>query len=373
MKILVISTNYPSVKHPSNGIFVYKLVQKFVDKGHEVTVISPVKFWDKFFKGSSYGLEKAWVIRPWIISFSAQNILGFNTYKLTQWAQIKAVQRAVKKHNVQFELVYGHFLRNVFIGIDSLEQYQKPFFVAVGEYAGIDMTLAWLGRKKFMGYLSKIKGFIAVSEQVKTKLLTLGVPEQKIIVAPNATDLSLFKKADKNACRLKHGIPLDKFVVLFTGNFIESKGPHRLLKAIEGLENVVAMFLGSGPLKLNSPQIVFKDRVSASLMPELYNCADTFVLPTQHEGSNNSIVEAMACGLPIISSDIPEVRSQCDPSFSILVNPMDIQAIREAIIRLRDDKSMRISMSENAVQWANKFDLNRRTERILAFIRDQLK
>lgn len=373
MKILVISDNYPSRKHPSHGIFLYKLVQKFVGKGHEVTVIAPQKVWDRFSKGKSYGEEKAVVIRPNVFSFSAKALPGFNTYQLTHISKSIAVRRAVKKHKIEFDVVYGHFLRSIFIALDSLQAYGKPFFVAVGENAGLDMTVSWLGKKRFQSYLPKISGFIAVSEQIKVKLEKHGVAEREIHIEPNGVDLEVFRKMDKAACRKKNAIPHDLFVLIFTGNFIHSKGPHRILKAIEGLENVGVMFIGGGPIKLSGDQIVYNSRVPASDVPELLNCADAFILPTLHEGSNNSIIEAMACGLPIISSDIPEVRNQCNPSFSILVDPMDVQAIREAIIRLRDDESMCAGMSENAIQWAMRFDLNRRAERILAFIQDQPK
>lgn len=371
-RILVVSDNYPSRMHPSHGIFLYKLVQKFVGKGHEVTVIAPQKLWECFSKGKSYGDEKARVIRPKVLSLSAKALPGFNTYRLTHIAKSIAVRRAAKKHHIEFDVVYGHFLRSIFIALDSLQAYGKPFFVAVGENAGLDMTLGWFGKKRFQNYLTRISGFIGVSEQIKEKLQKHGVAESKIHVEPNGVDLEVFKKMDKATCQKKYNIPQNLFVLAFTGNFIHSKGPDRLLKAIEGLENVGVMFIGGGPIKLSGDQIVYNSRVSASEVPELLNCADAFVLPTLHEGSNNSIIEAMACGLPIISSDIPEVRSQCDPSFSILVNPMDVQAIRKAIVRLRDDEYLFAGMSENAVQWARRFDLNKRAIRILAFLQGQI-
>jgi teichuronic acid biosynthesis glycosyltransferase TuaC len=371
MRILVVSANYPSRKHPSHGIFLYKLVQKFVGQGHEVSVVSPRKIWDNFTEGESYGEEKARVIRPSILSLSAKPIAGFNTYLLTHFIRSRAVKRAVKKHNIGFDIVYGHFLRSIFIAIDALETTGKPFFVAVGENAGLDMTVKWLEKKRFQGYLPKITGFIAVSEQIKEKLLSHGVPESKITVEPNGVDPGVFQKMDKLSCRQKHSIPPSLFVLVFTGNFIHSKGPDRLLKAVEGLENIGVIFIGGGPVELSGHNIVFKQRVPAHEVPALLNCADAFVLPTLHEGSNNSIIEAMACGLPIISSDIPEVRSQCDPSFSILVDPMDVQSIREAVIKLRDNAGLRAEISANAVEWSKKFDLDKRAERILRFLQNK--
>lgn len=372
MKILVVSDNYPSRNHPSHGIFLYKLVQKFVGMGHEVSVIAPQQVWDRFSKGKSYGDENARLIRPDVFSFSAKALPGFNTYRLTHLAKRIAVRRAVKKHNIEFDVVYGHFLRSIFIALDSLQAYGKPFFVAVGENAGLDITVSWLGKKCFQSYLPKISGFIAVSEQIKEKLQKHRVAESKITVEPNGVDLEVFKKMDKATCRKKYNIPPDLFVLVFTGNFIHSKGPDRVLQAVEGLDNVGVMFIGGGPIKLSGNQILFNRRVPAAEVPELLNCADAFILPTLHEGSNNSIIEAMACGLTIISSDIPEVRSQCDPSFSILVDPVNIQAIREAVVKIRDNGDLREKMSVNAREWVKRFDLNERATRILAFLEKQI-
>lgn len=368
MKILVVSDNYPSRKHPSRGIFLYKLVQKFVGNGHEVTVIAPQKIWDGLSKGKSYGEENARVIRPNTLSFSAKALPGFNTYQLTHIAKNIAVRLAVKKYNIEFDVVYGHFLRSVFIALDALQAYGKPFFVAVGENAGFDMTVGWLGKKRFQNYLPKIAGFIAVSEQIKEKLQKHGVTESKITVEPNGVDLEVFKKMDKAACRNKYSIPQELFVLVFTGNFIHSKGPDRLLKAAEGLENVGVIFIGGGPIRLSGEHIVFNRRVPASEVPKLLNCADAFVLPTLHEGSNNSIIEAMACGLPIISSDIPEIREQCDPSFSVLVNPLDIESIRAAIIKLAENPELRKTMSQKAIAWSRRFNLNERSRKIANFL-----
>jgi glycosyltransferase involved in cell wall biosynthesis len=278
------------------------------------------------------------------------------------------VERTVKKHRIEFDIIYSHFLRNAFVSLEALKKNKKPFIAAVGENKGFELTKSWLGARKFDELITKISGFVTVSEQIKEKLLSHNIPEQKVIVEPNATDLFIFRKMDKQQFRKKYEIPMNHFIVAFTGNFIESKGPHRVLQAIEGLENVSAIMIGRGPIELKSSQIVFNQRVPGHLVPELLNCADIFVLPTLHEGSNNSIIEAMACGLPIISSDIPEVRSQCDPSFSILVNPMNINEIRDSVVKLAGNQQLRETMSENAMVWSKRFDLNQRASNILEFI-----
>src|SRR5690606_40325536 len=74
--------------------------------------------------------------------------------------------------------------------------------------------------------------------------------------------------------------------------------------------------------------------------------ADVFVLPTLHEGSSNVIIEAMASGLPIVSSDIPEIRVQCNDNYSILVNPNSVDEIAEALNKVLRNDDLRMRMSK---------------------------
>lgn len=65
MNILVVSNNYPSLKNPSRGVFVYNLIQQFCKLGHQVTVISPDNILAaRAKKGKSYGIENCTVYRP---------------------------------------------------------------------------------------------------------------------------------------------------------------------------------------------------------------------------------------------------------------------------------------------------------------------
>ena len=78
----------------------------------------------------------------------------------------------------------------------------------------------------------------------------------------------------------------------------------------------------------------------------------------------------MACGLPIISSDLPFNYDVLDSSFSILIDPMDIRQIAEAIRTLKDDPQRRRKMAEAALEHARQYTLERRAEQIIGFIKE---
>ena len=370
MNILVVSDNYPSLKNPSRGVFVYNLIQQFARIGHTVHIITPEGLISKnyFKKRKDYGKELGTVYRPKFLNASAKSIFGFNTYRIGEFGQIKAVRKIVKRHKIEFDVVYAHFLANAFVAVEALSKYNKPVYAAIGEYNNLEVRKAYYSNTYFSSMLKRISGYIAVSPQIKDRLVDYGVEENKIMIKPNAINAAVFYPRNKQEMRSKYGLPKDKILAIFVGRFIENKGPRMLLKATENLEGLGLIFVGSGIQTLEGDHVVFKDSVSSKEVPELLSAADLFVLPTWHEGSCNAIVEAMACGLPIVSSDIPEIHVQCNPSFSILVNPHNVNDIESAITSIVSNKEKREEMSRNALQHSKNFEIGERALSILNYI-----
>ena len=112
-------------------------------------------------------------------------------------------------------------------------------------------------------------------------------------------------------------------------------------------------------------------RVTHEEMPALLSACDVFVLPTLIEGSCNALVEAMACGLPIVSSTGEFNDDVLDESMSIRIDPLDVAAIRAAIVRLRDDPALRARMAAEALRRSRLFDVDDRARRMLAFMAER--
>jgi teichuronic acid biosynthesis glycosyltransferase TuaC len=369
MNILVVAgNNYPSNQEPQKGTFVYKLIQEFVKQGHKVIVFAPYKmFYSKSENELNYGIETAKVLRPKYFSMSNKQILGFNTYSIGR----KNLVRELKKtyDQLDIDVVYAHFTANALIAVEALYKYNVPVFAAVGEYKNIDITKAYYKKKEYQELIQKISGFIAVSPQVRSKLLDIGIMENKIIIAPNGADFNIFKPLDRISLRKKYHLPLDKKIVLFIGRFTENKGPLRVLGALNQLpDDVVGVFIGKGEREPCGEKVIYKGMLPHHSIPEIMATADVFVLPTFHEGSSNVIVEAMACGLPIISSKIPEIEFQCNPTFSILIDPLVVNDIKIAITDVLIDNEKRKKMSLEALRHSKNFDLKTRAARILSFI-----
>lgn len=107
-------------------------------------------------------------------------------------------------------------------------------------------------------------------------------------------------------------------------------------------------------------------------VPLYLNAADVFVLPTLQEGCCNAVVEAMACGLPIISSNLPFNWDVLNLDNSIMVDPLNVEEIKQAIIKLRDDVQLRLAMSCAALEKAKELTIQERAAKILSFIQSRM-
>lgn len=379
MNILVIAgNNYPSPNEPQKGTFVYKLIQEFVKQGHQVIVFAPCKmFSSKLVKEVNYGIEKAAVLRPKYFSLSNKQILGYNTYHIGRRNLIRVLKTTYNQLDIEIDIIYAHFISNALMAVDALQKYNVPIFAAVGEYKNIDVVRAYYERKKYYNLINKIKAFIAVSPQVKQKLIDLKITsDENCILAPNGVNTEIFKPVFSNEnLRKQLKLPTDKKIVLFVGRFHHDKGPLRVLEALEklGNNNYTAIFLGVGYQVLKSQYIHFQGTVKNEDVAKYMAAADLFVLPTLHEGSSNVIVEAMSSGLPIISSNIPEIMVQCNDSFSILIDPLDSNEIARAINRIFSNEILQKQMSIAARKHANNFSLESRCKNILEFFGERLK
>jgi teichuronic acid biosynthesis glycosyltransferase TuaC len=373
--LLVITGRYPSAHDPMGGAFVQQLVVALSRFGVKCTVINPLalhKHMGAGKNGSKDGMElgacNEVVIRPRYFSFSSRQLGHFNTVILTQWAFDTAVRRVVQSLDVHPDAIYGHFLYlSGGAAVRLGKKLSKPAFVGVGESYLHRFNSSTLKRAR--RDFRTCTGFIAVSTPNKNFLLSqLGLPDEKIGVFNNGIDLNLFYPRDKFAARDALGIPGTLFVVAFVGTFSHNKGVSRLTQALQGLENTGAIFIGNGRLQPEPGSFLFKGQLPHERVPDILAAADIFVLPTLSEGCSNAILEALACGLPVISSEGEFNNDILDDSVSLRVDPQDISAIRAAIGKLRDDPDLREAMSKNALAWARKFDINLRAKQILEWM-----
>ena len=386
-KICVIVNAYPSEQRVANA-FVETLVNEMENQGVECCVIAPQSV-SKYLKGvkpekteryryTSKG-KRVKVYSPRYITASVYKMGPINTAYITlasfQHTVKRCFEKILKSEHEQFDAVYGHFIFPAGITACAIgKEYGIPSFFAYGE--NTTYTIDYFGARETKKRLEEICGVVSVSSENKRVLIANDIVEEnKIGVFPNSINNEDFYPRDKKTLRNKYKIPQDAFIVAFVGRFLNVKGPDRLSAALDGLNNdsICSFFIGMGSLKPTCRNILFMGTLPHDRIGEYLSMADVFVLPTLAEGCCNAIIEAMACGLPVISSNLPFNDDILDETNSIRIDPNDIEAIKSAINTLFADKELREKLAQGALETASKLKIENRTKNIIAFIEEKIE
>ncbi len=211
-------------------------------------------------------------------------------------------------------------------------------------------------RRRMIKALQRATRIFAVSDSLKRHAVILGVAGDKILVVGNGVDTAKFHRLERRAARQRLGLPLDAPVLVSVGALVERKGFHRVLECLPalrrrfpGLRYLVVG--GAGPegdwsarLRKSVSDLGLEDCVVflGALAPEELNvplsAADLFVLATRNEGWANVFLEAMACGLPVVTTDVggnAEVVANANLGMLVPFGDPDrlAQAIADALVR----------------------------------------
>ncbi|MCH5307076.1 MAG: glycosyltransferase family 4 protein [Prevotella sp.] len=363
--------------------FVKQLCVALTDQGVRITVIVPqsitkclirrIPIAPRIRMERTIGGEEIRIYSPYVLSFGN---LGYKLglYKYFRKLRSRVISSIIKSMAKKPDVIYGHFWHSAYDGYDIARAMDIPLFVASGE------SIITLHKKVDVGkihdFIEYVSGVICVSTKNKRESIAAGLTsENKCVVIPNAIDASLFYKKDKCQLREKFGFSNTDFIVAFVGGFILRKGPTRIAQAISMLNDsdVKVLFFGK-PMtndKSNIPEcpgILFRGPVPHDQLSDYLNCADVFVMPTLHEGCCNANIEAMACGLPVISSDLDFNYDILDESCAILIDPMDVNAIADSIRYLKNNPKRLKELSLNAVSKSQDMKIENRAKRIIDFI-----
>lgn len=206
-------------------------------------------------------------------------------------------------------------------------------------------------RRQVQRTLSRADWVFAVSASLKQLAVELGRPAERIEVVGNGVDITRFQPVDKQGARLRYRIPAAARCLITVGGLVERKGFHRVIELMPALRarfpDLHYLIVG-GPsaegdwserLRAMTTQLGLTDYVHflGQIAPDELkyplSAADVFVLPTRNEGWANVLLEALACGLPVVTTDVggnAEVIN--NPALGMIVPFGDAQALETALI-----------------------------------------
>jgi glycosyltransferase involved in cell wall biosynthesis len=252
---------------------------------------------------------------------------------------------------------------------------------ALGQRLGVPAVLS-LGESSFRRYeiayrqpetaalLARFAAIVVNTPLLEALLIErYGVAADRITLLPNGVDARRFHPRDRAESRRQLGLPVARPLLVCVGHWNERKGPLRVLEAIHSRPDIGAAFLGQGPQRPEGPQVLQAGPVAPEQVPIWLSAADLFVLPTLDEGCSNALLEALACGLPVVTSDRPFNRAVVDERMARLVEPTDAAALGSAIADLVDQPAERARLGAAALAHAGRCSLERRAAAILALLR----
>lgn len=380
-QILFILDWYPTATN--NGcVFAKHLIHAIADMGYECVVAAPRAITGATFRGGEkipYAREeytakgsKIRIFMPHFLHLTSRK----QTMGLSMNNHFRSVMRVIRKEKLHPDLVYGHFLYQC--GLSAARVGEKlgiRAYCACGENSlrlqpDSKPYATGMAHHNWKQIIRKLSGIVCVSSNNEQLLRQNGFIDDTMPtgVFPNGVDEQKFRVMDKTSCREELGFPLDAFIVVYTGAFTANKGADRLSAALKDCPNVHSVFLGQGALEPDCDNILFKGRVGNDHVAKYLNAADIFVLPTRGEGCCNAIVEALACGLPVISSNLPFNDDILSETNSIRIDVESVEQIRDSILKLHHDPLLRAEMAKAAVESAREFGIETRARRILNFM-----
>jgi teichuronic acid biosynthesis glycosyltransferase TuaC len=379
MHLCVVSPGFPTSK-TIDFVFVEQLCKAFSKQGNKITIIAPQSITKSIIRGIPVINKKSIIrvldgndivlYRPYYFSFGNTKL----SRKITERSFNKSIQNSLRKIKQLPDVCYGHFWKAVFPIYPFAKKNKIPLIASSGEE--LVTFHNDYSTNELKGFIKYIKGVISVSTKNKNENVQAGLTkENECSVILNAVDETLFYIKDKIELRKSLGFNERDFIVAFVGQFNDRKGVLRLSNALSLLkdDSIKAIFIGSGIENPDYSGTIFKGTVSHDILPDFLNCADVFVLPTLNEGCSNAIIEAMACGLPIISSNLPFNSDILNKVNSILVNPNNINEISTSIKFLKDNEKIRKEMALKAIDTSMGLTISKRAENILKFINDKVK
>jgi len=356
MRILTFTTLYPNASRPSQGLFVETRLRQLLSVSRvQAQVVAPVPWFPSTHprygryaafasvpkKERRHGIQ---VSHPRFVSLPK---IGMTIAPLLLANAVQPVLERIAREGYKFDLIDAHYFYPDGVAAAILgKRLGVPVVITA---RGSDLTLLpqyILPRKMIQWAARNAAGLVTVCAALKQPLIALGVPANRIAVLRNGVDLSLFTPVDRDVARRRLGFR--RPTLLSVGNLVPLKGHDLTIRALASLPGVDLVIAGDGPqqsaLEALARTLGLIERVkfvgvlSQHDLRCYYGAADALVLASSREGWANVLLESMACGTPVIASNVwgtPEVVTA--PEAGVLLQERTPQAIATAVTNLLAD------------------------------------
>jgi teichuronic acid biosynthesis glycosyltransferase TuaC len=390
MKILAISHLFPRINNTAYGIYVARQMVAMSKLGADITLLVP-RVWappllKKFKRWSNYDHQAK------LCKYESLKIISVPYLRVTgnwfnRWAGLSvflsAREKALKLHKSEsFDVIYSTCY---FPDGDAAVRLGRLLNIPTCCLAiGSDINLVPAFGKSLYKYFVKVSRSLDLSlscGQVLAEKIKK-VTGKEIQSVYGVVDLNIYAPVNDNSqIRKELGIPSNKFVILFLNSLRRAKGVYEMLRAFANIcktkPNVILKICGYGPEEEALRKLIDKESltdvvdlvgyIDSQKAHKWMQASDMFVLPTYHEGMPNAVMEAMACGLPVVATSVgglPEAVGNCEGA--ILIKPRSVAELQEAMLKVIQSADLRKTMASAGRKRAlEKFSVEKNAQFVL--------
>jgi glycosyltransferase involved in cell wall biosynthesis len=346
VKLLFVSNLFPDKREPQRGLDNATLLTHLAERCEiRAVAVRPVLPWS----------AREWEPRDPERRFQPRYVPAPYVPKIGSAWNHQLMARALRaplaeiRAKFPFDVVLASWLYPDVCAVARLAREMKFPLVAIAQGSDAHQYLASPARRRIMlEHLPQASSIITRSADLAGLLVKAGLPAAQVHPIYNGVDTTRYTTGDQAAARHDCRLPGDARVVLFVGNLFAIKNPllliaaHARLRSVAALENCHLVLLGGGPLEKSaralaarlgiSSQVHFAGRQEPARVARYMQAADVLAVPSRNEGVPNVILEAFACGLPVVAArvgGIPEVLAH--DFLGRLVPPGDPAALAGAL------------------------------------------
>ncbi|HAV35981.1 MAG TPA: glycosyl transferase family 1 [Massilia sp.] len=348
MKILTFSTLFPNSEKPGHGIFVETRLRHLVASGRvQSRVVAPIPWFPstnpRFGNYARFAKAPRHEVRHGIeVAHPRYPVLPKVGMSIAPFLLAQAVKPAIGRmidEGFDFDLIDAHYFYPDGVAAAMLARhFNKPLVITA---RGSDITLFpgyALPRRQILWAARRADAVITVCNALRDEVVAMGIDADRVVSLRNGVDLQLFRPTERKANPM--------FTLLAVGHLVPVKAQDLIIGALPLLPDVRLVLAGDGPdrAKLENlarelkvlDRVTFLGAVPQAQLRAHYGAADALVLSSSREGWANVLLEAMACGTPVVASRVygtPEVVAS--PEAGVLMRERSYQGVADAVTLLR--------------------------------------
>ena len=354
MKLLTFSSLFPNAVRPNHGIFVETRLRYLLGSGQvESRVVAPVPWFPlkhpRFGEYAHFAQVPKREVRhgidvqhPRYLHFPK---IGMEMAPTLMATCVKPTIGRMIDEGYDFDVIDAHYFYPDGVAAVKLGKYFNKPVVITARGTDINLIPQYKGpRDMILDAARQASGIITVCSALKDEMVGLGVAAQSITPLRNGVDLQRFVPMDRAAARAELG--LEGFTLISVGVLDPRKAHDMTIRALTLLPGVKLLIDGIGPerkrletLALDigvADRVKFLGPVAQTELKKYYNAADAMVLASSREGWANVLLESMACGTPVVASNVwgtPEVVAA--PEAGVLMEERTHEKLAAAVMQLR--------------------------------------